>query len=83
MNCALGPIRLAYVAVCLLQSETLEELMQPFPAVQQWMQRVRNKVGLEYEAVSQKVLKTTERFVARKERRQKQRQQEGVASSKL
>ena len=47
------------------------------------MQRVRDDIGSEYEAVSQKLLKTTERFVARKQRRQKQRQQEGGASSKL
>ncbi|KAK9830680.1 hypothetical protein WJX74_002320 [Apatococcus lobatus] len=63
------------------QSETLEELVRPFPAVQQWMQEVKQTIGPEYEAVNQKLLKTADRFVARKQRRQKQ--QQGAASSKL
>ena len=56
--------------------------MQPFPAVQQWMQRVKEAIGPEYAAVNQKLVNTTARFVARKQRRQKQ-QQQGAASSKL
>lgn len=67
---------------CKVQSKTLEELVQPFPAVQQWMRRVKAAIGPEYEAVNQKLVKTTERFVARKQRRQKQ-QQHGAASSRL
>ncbi len=59
-----------------LQSETLEELMQPYPSVQRWMQRVQEAVGPEYDAVNQVLSKTTARFVARKQRQQ-------TASSKL